>query len=160
MAEEIRLLMCFTDGTLEELPDYKGDPRGDTLLDILTERHKFPDGSRHFGQVLRVEKKHWENKSTRRAIENQIRESKGHSGLDTSFYESKNTFQEDAMKCFSDHNRNPRCSDYKSDKKRLSPGTAADRKKLGLGPSSIKTYLCDFCPVKSIVQMAHYDKTL
>jgi len=158
-AEQVRLLLCNSCKTTEELPDYQGDPRQDDLLRILTDRHKYPDGNKHFGQLLRVDKKHWDNKSTRRAIENQIRESAGHTGLDTEFYDTKNTFQEDAMTCWkTKHNSNPACGDYKSEKMRLLPGTARERRDLGLAPSTIKTYLCDFCPVKSMVQTAYFDK--
>jgi hypothetical protein len=78
----------------------------------------------------------------------------GSSGLDvfgTKFYETKSMFQEDAMNCFSLHNRPlGQCPDYKSDRKLLKPDTAKDRKAEGLAESKApKVYLCDFCPVKS-----------
>jgi len=80
----------------------------------------------------------------------------GSEGLDafqTNFYATKNQFAEDAMSCYSDHNRpKGQCSDYKSDKKLLKPDTDAERKYAGLekaGKTGPKVYLCDFCHVKS-----------
>jgi hypothetical protein len=158
MAERIRLLICNTCKTTEELPDYQGPPEHDVLLAALASRHVFPDGNKHLGHLADVEKQHWDSKATRRGIENQIRESAGHTGLDTEFYASKNTFQEDALKCWQQHNRTPACGDYKSDKKKLVPDTAKDRKDLGLSPSTVTNYLCQFCPVHSLVMQAKRDK--
>jgi hypothetical protein len=156
----VRLLVCNTEGTIEELPDYQGPPEHDDVLNFLSARHKFPSGEDHLGSVGRVETKHWENKQTRKAITTQILDKVGHTGLDPSFYDAKNTLREDAMTCWiRDHNRNPACSDYKTDAKRLTPGTAKDRKALGFAPMRSDTFLCDFCPVKSMVQQAHYDKS-
>ena len=159
MTEQVRLLLCHDCKSLEELPDYQGDPRGDILLTVLTDRHESA-GIKHRGQLLRVDKKHWDSPSTKRAIENQIRESAGHTGLDTEFYATKNTFQEDALKCWEKHLRNPACGDYRSDKMILRPGTKADRKAAGLPESTMKTWLCSFCPVHSLVQQAKNEKNL
>lgn len=158
MAEFVRLLLCFECKTTEQIPDYEGPSAADDTLTYAIHPHKYPTGTPHNGQLMRVEKKHWDSPSTRRAIENQIRESAGHTGLDTEFYATKDTLAEDAMKCWAAHNRNPGCSDYKSSKKRLSAGTDHERKKMGLLPLASKTYLCDFCPVKSIVQQKVFEK--
>lgn len=160
MAEHVRLLQCLTCKTLEELPDYQGDPRGDFLLQALVKPHRFPDGNEHFGQLHRVEKKHWDVPSTRESIEAQIREKSGHTGFDTEYYATKNTFQADAHSCWRAHNRNPGCSDYKTSSKRLTPGTAAERKAAGLprynSPKDV--FLCNFCPVHSLVVTAAREK--
>lgn len=158
--EHIRLLQCLDCKSLEELPDYEGDPRGDFLLEALLKPHKFPDGNEHRGHLHKVEKKHWDSPATRKSIEAQIREKSGHTGLDPDYYATKNTFQEDAHRCFAAHNRNPACSDYKTDSKRLTPGTAAERKAAGLPKyrSPRDMYVCHFCPVHSMVVTAAREK--
>ncbi|MDX3260749.1 hypothetical protein PV336_16130 [Streptomyces sp. MI02-2A] len=156
MAEHVRLLQCLDCKTLEELPDYQGDPRGDHLLEVMVQGHKFPSGTEHRGHLHRVEKKHWDSPTTRATIEAQIREKSGHTGLDPNFYAAKNTFQEDAMSCWKAHQRNPGCSDYKTASKQLTPGTAAERKAAGLPKyrSAQDRFLCEFCPVHSLVVQA------
>jgi hypothetical protein len=71
-------------------------------------------------------------------------------------------FAEDAMTCYSIHNRpKGQCPDYKSDKKKLSAGTEQMRKAEKLDAYSGPTiYLCDFCPVKSFNMVKHHDKTI
>jgi hypothetical protein len=156
MAEHVRLLQCNTCKTLEELPDYEGDPKRDFLLEALLKAHRFPDGNEHFGHLHRVDKSHWDVPSTRATIEAQIREKSGQTGFNAEYYATKNTFQEDAHACFRAHNRNPDCSDYKTDSKRLTPGTAAERKAAGLPKyrSASDVYTCNFCPVHSLVVTA------
>lgn len=152
MAEYTRLLLCKDCGTLEELPDYEGDPSRDFLLETLVQKH--PNHTAH--PLMKVESKHWNVASTRATIIEQIRERTGHTGFDTTFYTAKATFQEDALQCFQRHNRNPACSDYKSSSKMLTPNTAAERKAAGLPKyrSAQDKYLCEFCPVHSLVQQA------
>jgi hypothetical protein len=81
-------------------------------------------------------------------------------GLDvfgTNFYGLKDTYSQDAMSCWKVHNSpKGQCADYKVDRKLLSAGTAEDRKKEGLAKSTIKVYLCDFCPVKMYNQQKAY----
>lgn len=158
MAEQVRLLQCNTCKSLEMLPDYEGDPRGDVLLETLVSRHVFPDGSRHFGNLHRLEKRHWDTESTRKEITAKIREESGHTGFDLSFYEAKATFQDDAFVCWAQHNRNPYCNDYKSDSKELKPDTSTDRKAAGIekyhASGGARRYLCEFCPVDSLVKQA------
>jgi hypothetical protein len=154
--ESIRLLQCLDCRTLEELPDYEGDPRQDFLLEALVKRHRFPSGTEHRGHLHKIEKKHWDSPSTRASIEAQIREKSGHTGFDAEYYATKNTFQDDAHSCFAKHGRNPNCSDYKTTSKRLTPSTAAERKAAGLPKYSSPqdTFLCNFCPVHSLVVTA------
>jgi hypothetical protein len=149
MAEHVRLLLCKTCGSLEELPDYEGDPSRDFLLEALVQKH--PDHIAH--PLMRVEKKHWDSPSTRDSIIAKIRENTGHTGFDPAFYNAKNTFQEDAHECWKKHLRNPGCNDYKTASKRLTPDTAAERKAAGLPKyrSPQDRFLCEFCVVHTLV---------
>lgn len=160
MAEKkYRLLLCLECQTLEQLEDFQGDPRDDVILETLVSRHVFPSGEPHKGQLMDVAAKHWDSRATRAAIQRQIRESSGHTGLDSEFYAAKDTFTEDALKCFAAHNRNPVCPDYKSDAKIILPDTAGERRELGLSVKDRpKRWLCEFCPVHSLVKQAQYQK--
>lgn len=155
---EIRVLMCLVCGTLEELPLYDGDPDNDHLLQILCERHVFPSGEPHKGHLFRMPQLQWENPTIRKQIIEQMKGggSKGLDEFDAEFYATKNTFQEDALACYNAHLRpTDGCSDYNSAKKILVPDTKAERKEAGLSaPSKApgpKNYLCQFCPVQSVV---------
>lgn len=162
MTAKVRLLVCLDEKTIEELPDYEGPAeKDDTLNWLISNRHtERGSGLTHRGQLMDVEAKHWDNEKMRAQIIAQIREGAQFTGLDPSFYDAKNTLQEDAMTCWTrDHNRDPACSDYKSEKKLLKPDTKGDRADLGLSEYRSTTYLCDFCPVKSLVQKAYYDKS-
>ncbi|MCC3766005.1 hypothetical protein [Streptomyces sp. UNOC14_S4] len=162
--ENIRLLMCHNCRTIEELPDHDGHPREDHLLDNLVNRHEFPDGAKHRGQLLKVPKAYWEKAHYKDEIIKKINHNLakgGSDGLGGDFYNTKATFQDDAMACWKRHNRSLDCSDWKSDKVRLTPGTAKERKVAGLPKyrSPKDRYLCDFCPVANAVRKAHFDKT-
>jgi len=83
--------------------------------------------------------------------------SKGLDILGTNFYNVKDTYSADAMKCYAIHNRpQGQCADYKSDRKELKPDTAKDRLEAGLKASNAKIHLCDFCPVKMYNQKRAY----
>lgn len=153
----VRLLSCGDCRTVEDLPDYQGDPAGDIFLHDALSKHVNPDGSPHaHGKLMDVETKHWLLPSHRESILKRIQEVSGHTGLDPDFYAAKATYGEDALKCFARHNRNPKCSDYKGRSKVLTPATQALRKELGIpkynsnNPSQNR-YLCEFCPVHSVV---------
>jgi hypothetical protein len=67
-------------------------------------------------------------------------------GFHPEFYATKDTFQEDAMRCYNIHRR-PKgtdCIDYHDDSRRLTPANWKGR----------EVYLCDFCPVSSTVTTA------
>ena len=151
-ATHIRLLLCHVCKTLEEIPDYLGDPDYDDVLTTLSSRHatKHPE-QMNSGQLMRVEAKHWASPSTRHAIETQIRDNTGNTGFDLGYYETKATFQDDAMKCWKRHNRTTDCNDYKSKKMLLQPETNAERRAEGLDKYQSKTYVCHFCPMESLV---------
>jgi len=142
---KVRLLICRDCRTIEELPDFTGPVEHDVLLDHAVEPHKFPNGEPHFGNLADVDEVAWRDDSQRQQIIDQIRSKT--TGLAGEFYATVNTFEADAMKCYSRHNRPDQgCIDWKIEKKRLGNPT-----KLGwqAGP---KVYLCDFCPVKSWVK--------
>jgi len=152
----IRLLVCNTCKTIEELPDFEGSPANDTLLNVSVQRHRFPGGEEHLGDLMKVPLKFWANDKVKAEILRQIQHGAG--GLDDlqkGFYETKSTFQEDALTCYSQHLRpKGRCTDYKSEKKRLKPEISrSERDEAGLPSESHgpKVYLCDFCPVKSFM---------
>lgn len=153
----IRLLVCRDCKTIEELPDYDGNPTDDLLLNISVERHQKPNP--HVGLLFKFPMKYWIVPKVKEEIIKQIQQ--GSSGLDvfgTQFYETKMTFHEDAMACYAQHNRpKGQCADYKAEKKLLKAGTDKERKELGLSASGKgpKVYLCDFCPVKSYNMKQH-----
>jgi len=149
--EKIRILVCHTDGAVMELPWYEGDPARDDTLNYRVAEHK-----NHFGNLFVYKAKDWAKSTYRDAILNeiakQVRPGEG-SGLGQTFYDVKDNFQQDAIICWKRHNRTLDCGDYKTDRMRLYPDTKGDRKELGLDPNTRpNTFLCDFCPVKSVVQ--------
>lgn len=152
---QIRVFYCWNCRMFDEIPDFQGRPEDDDLLAILVERHQSA-GVPHSCTPFRVGVKIWSNEKVRMAIMKQIREQTngGLDELDPNYYATRSMFYEDAMTCYTAHNR-PKgdCGDWKSEKKRLLPNTAAERKEVGLSSpersGATKVYLCDFCPVKS-----------
>lgn len=156
---DIRLLYCLVCDSIEELPPFEGEPEDDQLLEILVERHVFPSGEPHKGHLMKLPQLQWESPGIRKEIIKQMKGggSKGIDEFDPDFYATRNTFQEDALKCYNAHLRpTDGCPDYESDSKRLLPNTKADRKELGLvDPSKApgpKNYLCYFCPISSVIE--------
>jgi hypothetical protein len=147
--------------SLEVLPDFEGPEEDDVTLHVLGDRHRSPGHTEDSLAVGKIEEEQWKQPEMQKGIEAELRKllAGGTTGFAASYYTAKETFKDDAMTCWvRDHNRDPGCSDYKSDKKLLKPGTSYDRKKLGLPESRTKVYLCDFCPVKSLVQKKHFEK--
>ncbi len=161
--EPIRILQCVDCHTIEVLPLY-----GDDALEYLTDKHRFPDGSRHFGNLIplninaadgsgerRATMADWNDPDFRAFIKKHFDEQTvtrpGHgAGLGTTFYDTRNTFQHDALVCFSKHLRpKGRCHDYKDDRFRLLPDTAAERAAEGMSRNRPGRHLCDFCPVQT-----------
>lgn len=141
----IRALVCRTCKKIDELPDFQGPPEYDTLLEISVARHKD-----HKGQLYRIPLKYWMIPKIKAECIKQI--SNGSTGLDvvgTNFYDSRSTFSEDALKCFSQHGRpEGNCPDWKAKNKELLPPTKGDRKEVGLSiKDAPKIHLCNFCPV-------------
>jgi hypothetical protein len=158
---QIRILVCRTCKSIDEMPDYEGNPADDVMLNLTVGLHQKPQP--HIGLLFKFPVKYWVVPKVREEIIKQIHG--GSEGLDvfgTNFYSTRMTFAEDAMTCWSQHNRPKEdCGDYKSERKLLKPDTAAERKDAGLdrpGTSGPKVYLCDFCPVKSHVQKKAFTK--
>lgn len=157
MADLIRLLACAQCQTIEEMADYQGPPEQDHVLSYLVKRHRTNDVE-HIGALFTVEEAKWSDENVKRDVAKQIaaKLSGGETGLGHAFYDLKDTLKADALACFNKHQRNPACSDYRSDSKRLTPGTAAERKAAGLPEyrSNKDQYLCSHCPVQSMVDQA------
>lgn len=152
MSDHIRLLVCRDCRTIEELPDYEGPADHDVILDHMVEQHRFPNAEMHIGNLMRVEKRVWENPSAQAEITKQIASQT--TGLDTEFYATKKTFEEDALKCYTAHHRpDADCGDYRNDKKRIGNPTKVGWE-LGM-----KVWLCDFCPVQSWVNTQERHQT-
>lgn len=151
---KIRLLHCHVCKTLEELPDFDGPPEYDAILEVALSRHE-TEGVRHIGKLYDVEVRVWEKRNLRETIIRQIKGgSEGLAAFDPEFYNVRDTFKEDALKCYSLHLR-PKggCPDYRSDRKLLVPDTKAERKEAGLTMERApKQWLCSFCPVQSFVE--------
>lgn len=150
---KIRLLRCDTCKTIEELPDFDGPPDYDVHLNYLLSQHRTPEGHPHVGRLIDVEKRAWDMPNLRQALTEQIMEGMS-SGLDvfgTNHYAVKDTFKEDAMLCFRQHNRPKEgCPDFNSASKRLMPDTRAERKEAGLPVEGMPViHLCSFCPVRT-----------
>lgn len=148
----LRLLVCRTCKSIDEVPDYEGRPEDDNLLNVVVERH--PD---HLGALFRIPIGFWLDPNVKQKIISQLTEgSKGLAEINPEHYNLRNTFMEDAMVCFKQHLRpSEGCPDWRHDSKVLVPDTKAERKAEGLSltPIGPKRYLCDFCPVRS-----HYER--
>lgn len=156
MAEDrIRILVCKTCESIDPLPFYDGPPEYDTTLEARVREHQFSNGDPHIAAGLfTVPEAEWNNREYQRQIIEKISEATlgGETGLGSKYYDVKSTFQEDAMTCWRQHNKTSNCDEYKSDRKKLVPDTRGDRKELGLDPKAGPvTYLCQFCPMESIV---------
>jgi hypothetical protein len=157
--ERIRLLVCRDCKTIEPLPDYTGDPEHDHLLNYLVKPHR-TNGVEHIGQLANVKASDWNDPRIQSEISKELGQGLGkETGLGSDFYNTRDTFRDDAMSCWRQHQRTPDCSDYKSDSKRLTPGTAEARKEAGMAAyrSEHDRWLCEFCPVHSMVETKKYN---
>lgn len=155
--ECVRVLQCFTCKTMEELPDFLGPPENDVILQTLLVPHGGETEFPHHGALHRVERKHWEDRAVRKQIVERLWE--GTSGFRPSYYDVKDTMQEEAIKCFRKHKSAVPCIDYQDPSKRLGNPARGLRKWLArevrrdvadLGEPP-KVYLCNFCPVQQHV---------
>lgn len=153
----LRLLHCHICGTLDEVPWYEGSPERDDLLEIVMSKHE-NNGVRHVGKLYDVEERVWQLPNLKNQIIEQIKGgSQGLAAFDPKFYDTRDTFKDDAMACYNAHLR-PKgmCPEYRDKRKILRPDTKQERKDAGLrspttGLAPI-TYLCQFCPVDSWVK--------
>lgn len=164
--EQVRLLACQNCRTIEVLDDYTGPPemaeRFDVILNLALEKHR--DGVErraHIGNLMRVSKKAWDNPNVQETLRQQIVAGMegGETGLGSEAYALRDTFREDAMTCWEQHLRTPTCSDYKDPSKLLVPNTSAERKEAGIAKFDksnphTQRFLCEYCPVHSLVQQA------
>ena len=161
MSDKIRLLICKTCGTAEELPWYEGDAKYDTWLNNAVENHpKFGDGRSHIaGGLFNIDvKQFWDTPNKRKItledLYNQLEIPGTGPGLGEDFYDLKSNYHEGALRCWKGFNRttDPGHCDYRKENKRILPDTGALRKSEGLSAKDRPNiFLCDFCPLQSIV---------
>jgi len=171
--EYILLLICKTCKTIQEIPyvktgKYLGDGKYDqTDNPFLADANAPHERKGCYGVLTDVNWVYWMTPKVKESIVAQLKEQfTGNSpltaGLDvfgTGFYDLKDTFSADAMSCWKVHNSpQGQCSDYKSDRKKLDAGTTKERANAGLAQSTIKVFLCDFCPVKMYNQKKAYEE--
>lgn len=163
----MRLLVCKKCKSVEEVPQYEGPDGGensaeyDSSLRFFIDQHMAKGCKKDNWIMYSLPTKYWIIPKVKESIVKQIEE--GAQGLDvfgTNFYATKENFTADAMTCWiKEHNQAKDCSDYKSDKKLLKAGTDKERAEAGMEASGgPKVYLCDYCPVKSVVQEKAYKK--
>jgi uncharacterized protein YlaI len=172
--EKIRLWICHECKSVDAIPWCGEDPNCEhpMCVDALEYRvapHRLASDSRRFhGQVnlADIEKSLWDKYSTREDVLvklQQIVDPGAGSGLGQPLYTIAQNFDADASACWRQHNRTHNCQDFKSQSKRLVPDTKAERKDLGLETRGrhrpTQTYLCDWCPVKSIMMQRQNSET-
>lgn len=119
------------------------------LLEHLLEKHKFPNGLEHIGKLADVVEADWRDSYKRNMILEKIKEATATStGFSSEFYATKQTYLDDALKCYSRHGRPKEgCGDYCDGDKRIGNPTRVGWE---TGP---RVFLCHFCPVESYIQM-------
>jgi hypothetical protein len=166
-----RLLVCRECSTIEELPLYDGPKEleaQDPVLDNVVRRHVqrhgdlnpegaallvAPEGPCNCNEKTMVDvrggrqgyRKLQGNHTFWGGHKDDILKGLGErwTGFHPEFYATKDTYREDALKCYNQHRR-PKgtdCIDWRSDHKRLTPAEWRGR----------EVYLCDFCVVASTV---------
>jgi len=166
--EFIRLLICGHCNSVQELPWCGTDTNCNHRackepLEFRVAEHQFTDGRPHAPATLAgIDKTLWDDPQYRANLLADIPTITGWpgggEGLGQTLYDVKATFEDDAFKCWQAHNRTTDCSDYHSESKALVPDTKAERKDLGLSRAPTTTYLCDYCPYKSIRQTKAYSE--
>jgi len=165
MGPQLRLLQCWDCKTVEELPDFEGHPDNDVTLHYVDEKHGGRTEQPHYRTLHRVEQRVWEDRAAKRQlIEGMWKDT---TGFTPSYYDVKNTLQEDAVKCHIAHHRSVPCLDYRDSSKRLTNPTRSMRERLAkdmprsfhgdrdaIAKGGPVTYLCDYCPVRVAVDYA------
>lgn len=154
---KVRLLVCKDDKSIEELPDFHGNPRDDVLLEDTVSRHMY-EGITHEVALIKVPVKWWNDKNIQPKLIQQISQggSKGIEEMDEAedYYGTRDTYREDALKCFQRHQRPKEgCIDYQNPDKRIGNPTSEGWK---TGP---RVYACNFCPVQAWVDKKKLEET-
>lgn len=170
-----RLLVCRECKTIEELPLYSGPKEleaQDPVLDRVVQRHHqlhgdmrsdaaallvasedpcncdektvFDVHGRRQPNPLRIHGRHTFWEGHRDDVLKGLAER--WTGFNPEFYATKDTYKEDAMRCYNLHRRpqGADCIDWHDDGRRVTPHDWKGR----------NVYLCDFCPVASAVTTA------
>ena len=162
MSDKIRLLICKTCGSAEELPYYEGPVVYDHWLEAAVKRHP----GHLAGGLFNIDIDSFWNtpqkrKVTLESLHKQLELPGTAKGLGSAFYDLRSTYLDDAMRCWKGFNRttDPGHCDYFKENKRLLPPTKEDRTELGLDPKDRpNTFLCQFCPVHSLVLQKKKEK--
>lgn len=159
----IRLLVCFICKTMEEIPDYHGDAEHDVILNEVNVKHGSLTEQPHIGSLMHVPLRQWSDTSVKRAIVEGIWQNE--TGFKPSYYDVRNTFKEDANKCFIAHHRSVPCLDWHSDTKLFASPAAKERAVLAneLRDESVKNvamkiWLCDYCAVATHVRTKQFEE--
>lgn len=155
--EHVRLLVCLTCKSVDEVADFLGRPGEDLTLEKATQKHNFGNGDLHeIDHVYRVPVKHWNREDIQRDLLKRIWARNGHTGMEPWVYENVNTFKSDAYKCWNGKQRPKRCGDFHSDKMQLTPPTKEERRDADLGKykasAGQRRYLCDYCVCRMQVE--------
>lgn len=171
-APKLRLFYCKICHQLIEVP-WLRDPREalahpdapDPYLDPIVEQHMHgrPEIAEH-ASVMDVPVVLWNNPQERDRITQQIYAelSPGLDAIAPGYYDVKNQYSADALRCYVQHNqpKDGSCSDWHAKRKQIVPDTKAERKDLGLSavPDGPKQYICSFCPIAIVRQQRAYDQ--
>jgi hypothetical protein len=142
-----RLLQDITARQVYELPDFDGPVEQDFMLKDLLDSPacKFPDGTPHRGNLLKIPTDVWDK--NRERVLKEIWRDFPDMGDDDILRAWRNTFLEDAMECFNKHHRpDMGCPDYCDSSKRI--GSPSKHPFLA---NQKPVYLCYFCPVHTWV---------
>lgn len=165
------LLICWPCKKIEEIPDYDpdnadNDPRIGHIVENHLRRHpSFEDRNiLEWMSLGFVPTRHFKDPQYKKQIIDQILEGNGKTGFDDEFYDTTNTFKEDALSCYQRHNRpafksntSPKCNDYLSHNMEIKPNTSRERKIAGLptyDETKIKkSFICEYCPYHQSVKL-------
>jgi hypothetical protein len=115
-----------------------------------------------------VDADEWGKLSIRKEILKNLRPPGEATPYGADMFDLRSNFTQDASMCWKQHGRTKNCGDWKAASKRLVPPTKELRKELGLETRDkhrpTAAFLCDYCPVRSIMQSranadaGHYDR--
>lgn len=172
-----RIILCRTCQTIDVIPLWEGRPEDeahDPILEYVVHQHNQKHGEGNAdAAMMTVEDKYWDDPRTRSDI---LKRMEGKFvGFEPSLYDIRDTFAEDALRCYSHHHRpTAGCIDYHEPNKLLDAKLwhsveddkvdKSDHKKYDNLLPKRPVWLCDWCPVQSWVDtrintQAHlYDK--